>query len=162
MNIHVRISRIKKKIKNNYNYISLYNIINKAMKKFDEGVHLKTSGTTWLEELIGLAIGGNDGLEIVKEIYIKAYNRFDELCKPYAKVINIKREKLPHPEKLINWTREDYVRTLRHDPSCREYNPNFRQLLHIGYKIAADMGSRYMKLLKKYEEIITSNVTKNI
>jgi len=31
--------------------------------------HLKTAGTTWLEELIGLAAAGGDGLVIAKEIY---------------------------------------------------------------------------------------------
>ncbi|MFX1419803.1 MAG: tagaturonate epimerase family protein [Promethearchaeota archaeon] len=141
---------------------SLYNDIKKCMKKFDVGIHLKTSGTTWLEELIGLAIAGNDGLELVKEIYTKAYYQFNELCKPYAKVINIRKEKLPHPEKLNIWRSESFVKALRHDSSCSDYNPNFRQLLHIGYKIAADMGSRYLNLLKKYEETIAVNVTKNI
>ena len=33
-----------------------------AMTKFDAGVHLKTAGTTWLEELIGLAEAGGSGL----------------------------------------------------------------------------------------------------
>src|ERR1035441_2097459 len=34
---------------------SIYPAIHVTMKKFDAGVHLKTAGTTWLEELIGLA-----------------------------------------------------------------------------------------------------------
>ena len=37
---------------------SLYPIIRRTLPKFDAGVHLKTAGTTWLEELIGLAEAG--------------------------------------------------------------------------------------------------------
>ncbi len=141
---------------------SIYNIINKAIKKFNTGVHLKTAGTTWLEELIGLAMAGDDGLEMVKEIYIKAYDRFNELCTPYANVVDINKNKLPRPEMVKNWTSEKYIRALQHNLSCSDYNPNFRQMLHIGYKIAAEMGSRYLKALKKYREIIAQNVTENI
>ncbi|MFX0106497.1 MAG: tagaturonate epimerase family protein [Candidatus Hodarchaeota archaeon] len=141
---------------------SIYEAINKAIKKFNTGVHLKTSGTTWLEEVTGLAMAGGEGLEIAKEIYIKAYNRFDELCAPYNMVIDINRKKLPSPEIIKNWTNDQYVRALQHDLSSKDYNPNFRQLLHIGYKIAAEMGSRYINVLKKYNEIIAPNVTENI
>ncbi|GAH66083.1 unnamed protein product, partial [marine sediment metagenome] len=35
---------------------SIYGPIAGALKKFDAGLHLKTAGTTWLEELIGLAM----------------------------------------------------------------------------------------------------------
>ncbi len=141
---------------------SLYNNINKAIKEFDTGFHLKTSGTTWLEELIGLAIAGGEGLELAKEIYIKAHSRLDELCAPYASVVDIDTDKLPDPEKVIKWTSEDFARVLRHDLSCTYYNRDFRQLLHIAYKIAAEMGSRYIDTLNKYDEIIGSNVTENI
>jgi tagaturonate epimerase len=34
---------------------SVYPGINRTLKKFDVGLHVKTAGTTWLEELIGLA-----------------------------------------------------------------------------------------------------------
>ena len=33
---------------------TLYPIIHRAIKRMDTGVHLKTAGTTWLEEVIGL------------------------------------------------------------------------------------------------------------
>lgn len=141
---------------------SIYKFINKAIKKFNTGIHLKTSGSTWLEEITGLAMAGGEGFKIVKEIYTKAYDRFNELCTPYITVIDINREKLPPPEIIKNWTNDQYVRVLRHDLSCEEYNPNFRQLLHISYKIAAEMGSRYINALKKYEEIIAPNITENI
>ncbi len=38
---------------------SIYPAIHATIKRFNAGVHLKTAGTTWLEELIGLAeVGG--------------------------------------------------------------------------------------------------------
>jgi len=141
---------------------SIYGVINKALRKFDAGIHLKTAGTTWLEEIIGLAMAGGKGLEIAKEIYAKAYNRNEELCKPYATVIDIDLEKLPHPENVNAWSSNKFANSLRHDLACEDYNTNFRQLLHVGYKIAAEMGSRYIEVLKTCEEIISRNVSDNI
>ena len=43
-----------------------------------------------------------------------------------------------------------------------DFNPNLRQLLHVGYKIAAEMGTRFTDALDKYEETIAANVTENI
>ena len=77
---------------------SLYPIINRALQKTGAGLHLKTAGTTWLEELIGLASAGGEGLEIAKEIYAQALTRMEELCGPYASVIDIDRAKLPSPK----------------------------------------------------------------
>ncbi len=51
---------------------SLYGPIRRALRRHDAGLHLKTAGTTWLEELIGLCEGGGDGLAIVKEIVTPA------------------------------------------------------------------------------------------
>ncbi len=68
---------------------SIYPGINRTLKKFDAGLHVKTAGTTWLEELIGLAKSGADGLNIAKEVYGKSLDRIDELCGPYAAVIDI-------------------------------------------------------------------------
>ncbi|OHB68434.1 MAG: hypothetical protein A2Y77_09905 [Planctomycetes bacterium RBG_13_62_9] len=141
---------------------SIYKPIGKALKKFDAGLHLKTAGTTWLEELIGLALAGGDGLVIAKEVYAKALTRMDELCGPYATVIDIDRSKLPTPEVVQNWDGERFAATLRHDPSCARYNPSFRQLLHVGYKVAAEMAPRFLAALEKSEPIITENVTANI
>lgn len=141
---------------------SIYDVINKAIKKFNTGVHLKTSGTTWLEEIVSLAMVGGECLNIAKEIYNRAYNRFDELSFPYRTVINIKKKKLPHPSFVNNWTGEEFAKVLQHDETCKAFNPNFRQFLHIGYKIAGEMGSRYIEVLKKYENIITPNIIQNI
>ena len=141
---------------------SIYGPISKSIKKFDAGLHLKTAGTTWLEELIGLATGGGEGLAIAKEVYTKALLRFDELCAPYATVIDIDKQRLPSPEVVQGWNGAEYADALRHDTSCEKYNPNFRQLLHVAYKISAEMGSRYINALKRYEDIIAPNVTENI
>ncbi len=141
---------------------SIYGPINKALKKFDAGLHLKTAGTTWLEELIGLAMAGGDGLVIAKEIYAKSLSRIDELCQPYATVIDIDQARLPALEEVEKWDGQKFAATLRHDQSCSDYNLSFRQLLHIAYKIAAEMGQRYLDALAKYEDIIARNVTDNI
>ena len=141
---------------------SIYAPISKALKEFDAGLHLKTAGTTWLEELIGLAASGGSGLEIAKDIYAKALAKIDELCEPYKTVIDIDRAKLPSAETVSGWDSEDYVNALKHVQSCPGYNPSLRQLLHVGYKIAAKMGDTYLDALRENEEIIAEHVTQNI
>jgi len=141
---------------------SIYGPINKALKKFNAGLHLKTAGTTWLEELIGLAEVGGDGLAITKEIYAKALARIEELSEPYATVIDIDRAKLPAADQVEEWDGQKFASTLRHEQSCPDYNLHFRQLLHIAYKIPAEMGRRYFDALSKYEDTIAPNVTENI
>jgi hypothetical protein len=141
---------------------SIYGRINKAVKKFGAGLHIKTAGTTWLEELIGLAMAGGDGLAIAREVYSEALSRIDELCRPYATVIDIDREKLPSLAEVERWDGQRFAAALRHDQSCEAYNPNFRQLLHVAYKIGAEMGERYLTALAEYEDIIARNVTENI
>ena len=141
---------------------SIYGPIAKALKKFDAGLHIKTAGTTWLEELIGLAMAAPDGLSIAKEVYAGALSRMDELCGPYETVIDIDREKLPTAQEVDKWDGERFASALRHDQSCEHYNINFRQLLHVAYKVAAEMGTRFSDALDKYEDIIAENVTENI
>ena len=141
---------------------SIYPAICALMQKFSAGVHLKTAGTTWLEEIIGLAEAGGDGLALAKEIYAEAYYHSAELCAPYAAVIDIHPVKLPAPEAVTRWTSEQYTAALRHDPRLSAYNPSFRQLLHVGFKIAAKMGRRYLDLLEANEFVIAQNVTENL
>jgi hypothetical protein len=141
---------------------SIYPAINSAIKKTGAGLHLKTAGTTWLEELIGLAMAGGEGLEIARDVYKKSLGRFDELCGPYATVIDIDKNNLPSSEDVDSWSGEDFANALRHDQSCDKYNPDFRQLLHVGYKVAAEMGPRYYAALEKFEDIIAANVIENI
>lgn len=141
---------------------SIYAAIHGAVVKFDAGVHLKTAGTTWLEELIGLAEAGGSGLALAKEVYREAYAHEEELCKPYATVIDIDPSKLPKPEEVDGWTSEQFTSALRHDQRNPAYNPSFRQLLHVGFKVAAKMGERYTKELEANEDVIAKNVTENL
>src|SRR5882724_5565890 len=46
---------------------SIYPAIRRAIRKTGAGLHVKTAGTTWLEELIGLASAGVDGVQIAKD-----------------------------------------------------------------------------------------------
>ena len=141
---------------------SIYGAMAESIKKFDSGLHIKTAGTTWLEELIGLAMAGGDGLTIAKEVYATSLDKYDEMCGPYANVIDIDKSKLPTADEVNGWDGDTYASSLRHDPSCDKYNLHFRQLLHVAYKVAAKMGDRYLDALKKHEEVIAKNVTENI
>ena len=141
---------------------SIYPAIHSSMKRFDAGVHLKTAGTTWLEELIGLAEAGGDALALAKEIYAEAYAHREELCGPYATVIDIDPAKLPSPDEVRGWSSDQYTSALRHVQSNPAYNSSFRQLLHVGFKIAAKMGRRYLDLLEANEAVIARNVTENL
>ena len=141
---------------------SIYPLIHRAITRHGAGLHIKTAGTTWLEELIGLAMAGGDGLEIARSVYRQALHRYDELCAPYATVIDIDRSKLPPPGEVDRWSEAQYATSLRHDLSCPAYNLHLRQLLHVGYKVAAEMGPRYLEALAKHEQVIAGNVTTNI
>ena len=141
---------------------SLYPAIYSAIRKYDTGLHLKTAGTTWLEEVIGLAAAGGEGLQLAKEVYAQSFKRFDELAKPYLPVIHIDKMKLPSPKEVELWNSQKFVGTLRHDSSNAAYNVNFRQLVHIGFRVAADMGDRYKDLLREYRLEIEANVTTNL
>jgi hypothetical protein len=141
---------------------SLYPIINQAIRRFDAGLHLKTSGTTWLEEIIGLASSDGDGLKLAKEVYAKAFERVGELCGPYLTVVDIDNRWLPEPKKVDSWNAAQYTEALQHDVSSKKYNLHFRQLVHVGYKIAAEMDGRFTGLLQRYRSEIEPKVTANI
>jgi len=141
---------------------SIYAPIRRAIEKFNAGLHIKTAGTTWLEEVVGLAEAGGEGLETAKQIYIQAAAKRDALCAPYAAVIDIDPAKLPSPDEVQGWTSRQFVAALRHDPSCPQFNPHLRQLIHVGYKIAAQLGDRYLQMLDACEPTIARNVTGNL
>jgi hypothetical protein len=141
---------------------SLYPIMRRGLPEFDAGLHLKTAGTTWLEELIGLAEAGGDGLAIVKEIYVEALDHLDELCAPYAAVIDIDPGLLPAATEVAHWSGARLTGALRHDPSDPAFNSSFRQLLHVAFKIAARKGQRYLDLLAAHEVVVARNVTENL
>ncbi len=141
---------------------SIYLPMRRAIEKFDAGLHLKTAGTTWLEEITGLAMAGGAGLELAKEIYIKALERSDELCGPYATVIDIHEDRLASGETVKSWDGARFAATLRHDAMCEQYNPSFRQLLHVAYKVAAEMDRRFYDALDEFSDVIGPQVTNNL
>lgn len=141
---------------------SIYVAINKALKDFDAGLHIKTAGTTWLEELGGLAESGGEGLAIAKEIYQLSLENFEDLCRPYVKLTDIDQFSLPEIEKVTGWDGRKFVGSLQHNQDCPDYNRHFRQLLHLSYKIAANMGERFFSALKANKDLISKRVTKNI
>ena len=141
---------------------SIYPAIRRAVKKHGAGLHLKTAGTTWLEEVIGLAEAGGEGLVLAKDIYAAALEHIDELCAPYATVIDIDRAKLPTADVVAKWTSAQYVNALQHEQACKEFNPHLRQLLHVGFKIAAKKGQRYLDLIRANQAIVAKKVTGNL
>lgn len=141
---------------------SLYPIIRRLVAKHSAGLHLKTAGTTWLEEVIGLAESGGEGLETAKEIYRNALPRASELIAPYAPVVDIDVASLPSVAKVEGWTSNDFVAALNHEASCPAYDRQFRQFIHVAFKIAAEMGPRFTGGLKTHREVIARRVTDNL
>jgi hypothetical protein len=137
---------------------SIYGPMREALQRTGAGLHLKTAGTTWLEELIA----GGEGLEIAKDVYAQALIHKEALCEPYATVIDIDFSQLPSAEDVNGWSGEQYAAALRHDASNPAYNLHFRQLLHVGFKVAAKMGDRYYGALRKFEADVSRNVTENL
>jgi hypothetical protein len=141
---------------------SIYGPIRRVLKTTGAGLHLKTAGTTWLEELIGLAEVGGPGLDLAKEIYGQAYARRSELQRPYAAVVSIREDRLPFPDEVQRWSTEQFTSALRHVKTNPGFNPDFRQLLHIAFRIAAEMGQRYLSLIEQHTDSIGRNVTQNL
>jgi tagaturonate epimerase len=141
---------------------SIYAPMRRALARFGAGLHIKTAGTTWLEEVIGLAEAGGDGLALAREIYAGALDHAEELCAPYSTVIDIDFKKLPSVATVNGWSAKQFTSALRHDQGNPAFNPHLRQLIHVGYKIAARMGGRYLDALKKHEDSVARNVTNNL
>jgi tagaturonate epimerase len=141
---------------------ALYPIMHHAIQGMDMGIHLKTAGTTWLEELSGLASSGSAGLKFAKEIYRESYARCEALCQPYLAIIDIDPQQLPAPEIVASWGSEEFVNALQHDESCKDYNRHLRQLLHIGFKVAAEKKARFAELLAENRSAVEDNVTRNL
>lgn len=141
---------------------SIYPIMGNLIRKYNKGIHVKTAGTTWLEEMIGLSLGTDEGLDLAKAIYSIGYRRKDELCGPYATVINIDLNKLPLPEDVTKWNSDEFSQALQHDLSNPKYNMHFRQLIHVAYKVASEYGVIYTDALVNNKDIIGKCVTDNI
>ena len=141
---------------------SLYGPIRDLLRKHGAGLHLKTAGTTWLEEVIGLALAGGECMDVAKQIYATAFSRIDELCVPYATVIDIDRAKLPDPSVVAGWDGESLAAALTHDQSDPRFNSSFRQLVHVSFKVAAGLGDRYLNALDAARPTIAACVTNNL
>ncbi len=155
-------SNLKLSVHSGSDKFSIYPVMGELIKKHDKGIHVKTAGTTWLEEVIGLALAGGESLDLAKSIYAKAFDRRDELCGPYATVIDIKYNELPSPSAVKSWTGEKFANSLRHIPGHADYDPNFRQLIHVAYKVAAEYGDVYINHLNTNAEMVGQQVFENI
>jgi hypothetical protein len=141
---------------------AIYPEINRLIRKHDVGVHVKTAGTNWVEEIIGLAEADGRGLDLAKQIYAEAFTQKEALCEPYVEVIDIDYRRLPSAQEVNSWDSQRFVRTLRHDRSDDLYSADFRQLVHVGYKVAAKMGGRYIEALAENRKSVARNVTYNL
>lgn len=155
-------SSLKLSVHSGSDKFSIYPAIRKAIQKFDTGIHVKTAGTTWLEEVIGLAEAGGEGLEIAKIIYSRSIDRYNELTGPYATVLDLDKSKLPSVEEVNSWSSKQFTDALIHDLQNPNYNMHFRQLIHVGYKIAVELGDRYQNALDTYRDVIAKNVKYNL
>ena len=141
---------------------SIYPIMGRLIRQYDKGIHIKTAGTTWLEENIGLALADEKALELAKKIAISALDRMEELCIPYATVIDINPAKLPTAGQIASWSGEQYARALRHNQEDPLYNPDFRQLVHVSYKIAAELSDDFYSALERNAHVVAQQVKENL
>ena len=141
---------------------SIYPIMGRLIRQYDKGIHIKTAGTTWLEENIGLALADDQALELAKKIAISALGRMEELCGPYATVIDINPANLPTAEQIASWDGSQYARALRHNRQDPLYNPDFRQLVHVSYKIAAELAPEFYAALERNADVVAEQVKENI
>jgi len=118
----------------------LYEGIGEIVRREDAGLHLKTVGTTWLEEIVGLAESGGDGLAMAREAYRAAYDSIDEVMAPYPSVMDIDRARLPSPSDVDKWESGDLVAALWHGRS----------------------DSPFLDALGRHEESASRNVTMNL
>ena len=107
-------------------------------------------------------MAGGEALEFVKNIYYRSLEKSDELCAPYADVIDINKTELPSPGTVRSWDGNRFAGALRHIPGNPGFNPNMRQLIHVGYKLAAEKMNEFYRLLDINKEIIADCVFENI
>jgi hypothetical protein len=153
---------LKMSIHSGSDKFSIYPLIGKLIKKHAKGIHVKTAGTTWLEEVTGLALSGGEALGFVKEIYFEALEKVDELTSSYTGVIKINTSFLPSQKEVSKWDTTEFADTIRHVPENRHYNPDMRQLMHVAYKLAALSKIDFFRLVEKNEKIISQCVFENI
>lgn len=155
-------ANLKMSVHSGSDKFTIYPYIGSLIKKHNKGLHLKTAGTTWLEEVIGLAVSGGKALDFVKDIYYKSLEKIEELCAPYADVIDINITKLPSRDEVAKWNSKKFADSLRHVPGNKDFNPNMRQLIHVAYKLAALKMDEYYHLLETNEKTVSAAVYENI
>lgn len=155
-------SNLKLSVHSGSDKFTIYPVMGELIRKYDKGIHVKTAGTTWLEEVIGLAMTGGKALQMAKNIYYRAYERQDELFAPYASVIDVDPASLPKPDVVAEWTGVKFANTLRHIPGHPNYHPGFRQLIHVAYKVAAELGETYLDMVRTHEEVVGDQVAINL
>ena len=155
-------ANLKLSIHSGSDKFSIYPIMGKLIRKYDAGIHVKTAGTTWLEEIIGLALADPEALKLAKRIYRIALDRMDELTVPYATVIDVDKSKLPDPAVVDGWDAQTFAKTLRHDEAEPLYNPSFRQLIHVSFKVAAELKDEFLPALVRSADVIGAEISANI
>ena len=153
---------LKMSIHSGSDKFAIYPHIGSIIQKYGKGIHIKTAGTTWLEEVIGLAVSGGEALDFVKEIYYEALEKIDELSAPYSDVIDIRIDNLPLRGEVSGWDAVKFAASLRHISGNQNYNPDMRQLVHVAYKLAANKMDSFFRLLDKYENKVSESVYENI
>ena len=141
---------------------SIYPHIGNIIRKHGKGIHIKTAGTTWLEEVIGLALGGGDSLAFIRHLCIEALKRREELSAPYAGVTDIDASLLPDAATIEEWTGTRLAGSLRHNSNNADYNPSFRQLIHLAYKIAAENRVEFEGYLNQHHTTVSGCVCENL
>lgn len=141
---------------------SIYPIMGRLVRQYDMGLHIKTAGTTWLEEVIGLALADPAALRLAKRIYREALARRDELTVPYATVIDVDVAKLPDPDAVDGWDAQTFAKALRHDEAEPLYNPSFRQLIHVSFKVAAELKDEFIPALERSADVIGREIEANL
>jgi hypothetical protein len=141
---------------------SIYPVINRLVRKHSAGLHLKTAGTTWLEEIAAIAGSGEAGRALAAGIYADALARYDEVTAPYATVLHIDKEHLPPAAEVASWDGPRLSRAIIHEQSSPDFNPHVRQLFHVAFKLAAEAGPKFTDLLKLHEEAVGLAVTANL
>ena len=141
---------------------SIYPVINRLVKKHDAGLHLKTAGTTWLEEIAAIAGSGEEGRSLAAGIYADALARYDEVTAPYATVLHIDKAQLPPAAEVAAWDGARLSRAIVHEQTSPDFNPHVRQLFHVAFKLAAEAGPKFTDLLKQHDKSVGAVVTGNL
>jgi hypothetical protein len=65
-------------------------------------------------------------------------------------------------KEAVDRSAAEFAAALRHEPCNPRFNSDFRQLLHVAYRVPASMGRRSLNMLEEYAEPIARNVTQNL